>query len=184
MAILSNHRIALLVADGFEQVELTSPRDALRAAGATVDIVSPSGQRVRGWDQTDWGQSFEVDRPLEQARGDDYDALVLPGGVMNPDDLRTNKDALRFVRHFFENEKPVGAICHGPWTLVDAGVAEGRRMTSYGSIQTDLRNAGVEWVDEPVVIDGNLITSRRPDDLEQFNAQLIESFAAAPAARQ
>jgi protease I len=174
---LAGKRIALLVADGFEQIELTEPQRALEAAGAEALVVSPAGDRVRGWRHTDWGESFDVDQPLEFADEDEYDALVLPGGVMNPDRLRINERALQLVRAFVDHGKPVAAICHGGWTLIDAGVVEGRRMTSYPSIRTDLVNAGANWVDQEVVVDDGLITSRNPDDLPAFNARLIEAIA-------
>ena len=175
---LHGKRVALLVADGFEQVELTEPKRALEEAGATTQIVSPADGRVKGWQHTDWGDTFEVDQSLEFAGEGEYDALVLPGGVMNPDQLRRNERALGFVKAFVDHGKPVAAICHGGWTLIDAGVVEGRRMTSYPSIQTDLKNAGAEWVDEEVVVDNGLITSRNPNDLPAFNAKLIEEIAA------
>jgi protease I len=174
---LKGKRIAILVADGFEQVELTEPRKALDEAGAKTEIVSPSKRSVRGWNHRDWGEEFPVDVPLEGARSESYDALLLPGGVMNPDRLRRNAHALRFVKAFFEAGKPVGAICHAPWTLIDAGVVTGRKLTSYESIQTDLKNAGANWVDREVVVDNGLVTSRKPDDLPAFNAKLIEEFA-------
>ena len=178
---LSNTKVALLVTDGFEQVELTSPRQALDDAGATTHIVSPKSGEVKGWDHTDWGATFDVDAPLASADPADYDALVLPGGVLNPDKLRTDEAALAFVKHFFDAGKPVGAICHGPWTLIEVGAADGRRMTSYPSIKTDLMNAGADWVNEEVVQDGNLTTSRNPDDLPAFNRALVEAFAPATA---
>lgn len=181
---LRGKKVAFLVADGFEQEELTSPMDALQSAGATTVIVSPAQGRVKGWKHTDWGQKFDVDVPLSEARSDDYDALVLPGGLMNPDQLRRGPEALEFVRAFFLAGKPVGAICHGPWTLIDAGVAKGRRMTSYHSIQNDLKNAGVNWVDEEVVVDNGLVTSRTPDDLPAFNAKLIEEIGEGVHAPQ
>lgn len=174
---LHGKRVALLVADGFEQVELTEPKKALEQAGAEALIVSPADGQVKGWQHTDWGDTFEVDQSLQFAGEGEYDALVLPGGVMNPDQLRRNERALAFVKAFFDHDKPVAAICHGAWTLIDAGVVEGRRMTSYPSIQTDLKNAGAEWVDEEVVIDKCLITSRNPNDLPAFNAKLIEKIA-------
>ena len=176
---LDGKRVALLVADGFEQIELTEPKRALEEAGATALIVSPADGRVRGWQHTDWGDTFEVDQSLEYAGEGEYDALVLPGGVMNPDQLRRNERALGFVKAFIDHGKPVAAICHGGWTLIDAGVVEGRRMTSYPSIQTDLKNAGAEWVDEEVVVDNGLITSRNPNDLPAFNTKLIEEIAEA-----
>lgn len=175
-AKLNGKKVAILVADGFEQVELTSPLEALRKAGAEVDIVSPQSGKVRGWDETNWGKAFPVDVPLKKANADDYDALLLPGGVKNPDTLRAEAKALEFVRAFFDEGKPVAAICHGPWTLIDAGVVEGRKLTSYHSIQSDLKNAGANWVDEPVVVDNGLVTSRKPADLPAFNRKMIEEF--------
>ena len=171
---LEGKRIAILVADGFEQVELTSPKEALEEAGAETEIVSPAEKKVRGWDETDWGSKFKVDVALGEANAADYDALLLPGGVMNPDHLRLEPKAIHFIREFFAAGKPVAAICHGPWTLIDAGVARGRRMTSYPSLRMDLKNAGVDWVDEEVVVDNGLVTSRRPADLPAFNRKLVE----------
>ena len=174
--------VALLATQGFEQVEYTEPRQALEAAGATCHLVSPESGAIKAWDGDDWGDRFDVDRTLDEADPADYDALVLPGGVMNPDHLRRNEAAQRFVRHFFDADKPVGAICHGPWTLIDAGVVAGRRLTSYHTLQTDLKNAGADWVDEEVVRDGALTTSRKPDDLPAFNRALVEAFASATTA--
>jgi protease I len=174
---LSGKKIAILVADGFEQVELTEPKKALEQAGAVAHIVSPNKGQVKGWNHTDWGDKFPVDVVLDKADPDDYDALLLPGGVMNPDKLRRNENALRFVRAFFISDKPVAAICHGPWTLIDAGVVSGRRLTSYESIQTDLKNAGAKWVNEEAVVDQGLVTSRKPDDIPAFNRKMIEEFA-------
>ena len=174
---LSNHKVAILVADGFEQVELTEPRKALDEAGATTEIVSPAQGKVKGWKHDHWGDEFPVDKALKQARADEYDALLLPGGVMNPDTLRWNEDAVTFVRRFFEAGKPVAAICHGPWTIIDAGFARGKRMTSWPSLKTDLRNAGAAWVDHQVVVDHGLVTSRKPDDIPAFNRKMIEEFA-------
>jgi protease I len=176
-AQLAGKRVAMLVADGFEQVELTGPKEALEKAGAEASIVSPNAGKVKGWKHTEWGDEFAVDVPLQSARADDFDALVLPGGVMNPDKLRRNEWVLQLVRAFYESGKPIAAICHGPWTLIDAGLVEGKRMTSYESIQTDLKNAGANWVDEPVVVDNGLITSRKPDDIPAFNQKLIEEIA-------
>ena len=173
---LNGKRVAILVADGFEQEELTGPQEALKSAGAETDIVSPADGKVKGWAATKWGKKFKVDVPLAEAQPEHYDALLLPGGVMNPDKLRRDEVALAFVKAFFDMGKPVGAICHGPWTLIDAGVARGRKMTSYESIQTDLRNAGVEWVDEEVVVDNGLVTSRKPADLPSFNQKLVEEI--------
>lgn len=174
---LNGKKVAILVADGFEQIELTEPRQALEAAGATTQIVSPQRDRVKGWSHTIWGDEFLVNVELAAAKADDYDALLLPGGVMNPDKLRRNEQALQFVKAFFDAGKPVAAICHGPWTLIDAGVVKGRKLTSYESIQTDLKNAGAEWVDEEVVVDNGLVTSRKPDDIPVFNQRMIEEFA-------
>lgn len=174
---LAGKKVAMLVANGFEQVELTEPKRALEEAGAKVSIVSPESGKVKGWKFTDWGDELTVDVPLEQAQADDFDALVLPGGVMNPDKLRRNEWALHFVRAILEAGKPVAAICHGPWTLIDAGVVEGRTMTSYPSIQTDLKNAGARWLDKEVVVDNGLVTSRSPDDLPAFNRKIVEEIA-------
>lgn len=174
---LSGKRVAILVERGFEQVELTEPRKALEDQGATTQIVSPQEGTVRAWEETDWGEEFEVDVPLSRASAGDYDALLLPGGVMNPDHLRKNETAVGFVRDFFDAGKPVAAICHAPWTLVEAGVVRGRTLTSYESLRTDLRNAGAEWVDREVVVDAGLVTSRNPDDLPAFNRKMVEEFA-------
>lgn len=173
---LKGKKVAILVADGFEQVEMTGPREALEAAGASTTLVSPADKKVKGWDVTKWGRSFKVDMPLSEAREEEFDGLVLPGGVMNPDKLRVNQLAVEFVKAFFDHHKPVGAICHGPWTLIEAGQVRGRRMTSYPSIQTDLKNAGAEWVDEEVVVDHGLVTSRKPADIPAFNQKIIEEF--------
>ena len=185
MQQLNGKKVAILVANGFEQVELTEPKKALDEAGAETRIVSPEKGKVKGWRHTEWGDEMPVDVPLSQARAGEFDALLLPGGVMNPDHLRRNPEALRFVKSFFDAGKPVAAICHGPWTLIDAGVARGRKMTSYETIQTDLKNAGVHWVDQEVVTDGNLVTSRKPDDIPAFNRAMVELFARAevPAGR-
>jgi len=174
---LAGKRVAILVTDGFEQEELESPRQALIEAGAQTVIVALKPGKVRGWQHTGWGDSFNVDRTLAQADPHDFDALLLPGGVISPDKLRVNKEALEFVRDFFRHGKPVAAICHGPWTLINAGVVEGRRVTSYESIQLDLVNAGAHWVDEEVVVDNGLVTSRQPSDLPAFNAKMIEEFS-------
>jgi len=174
MPQLSGKKVAILVEDGFEQVELTSPKEALEAAGAKTYIISPKAGKVKGWEYTEWGKEFPVDVGLDQAKADNYDALLLPGGVMNPDKLRTNKKAVQFVQSFFDQAKPVAAICHGPWMLVEADVVEGRMVTSYPSIQTDLKNAGANWVDKEVVVDRGLVTSRKPDDLPAFNRKLVE----------
>jgi deglycase len=181
---LDGKKVAILVADGFEEVELTSPQEALESAGAETEIVSPAEKKVKAWDESDWGGKYKVDVPLQEANAADYDALLLPGGVMNPDHLRLEPKAIEFVREFFEAGKPVAAICHGPWTLIDAGVAKGRRMTSYPSIKTDLKNAGADWVDEEVVVDNGLVTSRKPADLPAFNRKMIEEFGEGVHAGQ
>lgn len=174
---LNGKRVAILVENGFEQEELTRPREALLQAGAETEIVSPAGNQVKGWNHTEWGEKFNVDVPLNSADPEEYDALLLPGGVMNPDKLRRNPEALNFVRAFFDAGKPVAAICHAPWTLIDAGVVEGRKLTSYESIQTDLKNAGANWVNQEVVVDNGLVTSRKPADIPAFNRKMIEEFA-------
>ena len=173
---LDGLRVAILVADGFEQVELTKPKEALEEAGAQTQIVSPAKGKVQGWNHHEKGDKFTVDVPLDEASSQDYDALVLPGGVMNPDVLRTLPKAVEFVKAFFDASKPVAAICHGPWTLVEADVVRGRTITSWPSLKTDLRNAGAEWVDEEVVTDNGLATSRKPDDIPAFNRKMIEEF--------
>ncbi len=177
---LEGKKVAIVVADGFEQVELTGPRAALDQAGAQTEIISPGKTKVKGWNHTEWGDEFNVDRPLEQADPNDYDALLLPGGVMNPDHLRRNPKVQQFVRAFFDAGKPVAAICHGPWTLIDSGVARGRTLTSYETIQMDLKNAGAHWVDQEVVVDRGLVTSRKPADIPAFNRKMIEEFAEGP----
>jgi protease I len=183
---LSNKRVAVLATDGFEQIELTSPVEALRNAGAEAVIVSPKSGQIRGWqnDENGWGDSFDVDQTVADASPDDFNALLLPGGVMNPDKLRTDEDVLKFVKLFFAQSKPVAAICHGPWTLVNAGVLQGRKVTSYHTIKMDLVNAGAEWVDQSVVVDEGLVTSRNPDDLPDFNDKLCEEVAEGKHALQ
>ena len=181
---LSGKKVAILVAHGFEQVELTEPKRALEEAGAEAHIVSPVDGKVKGWKHDHWGDELEVDVRLSDARPDDYDGLVLPGGQMNPDNLRANEEAVGFARAFFEAGKPVAAICHGPWTLVEADVVRGRKMTSYHSIKTDLRNAGADWVDQEVVVDQGLVTSRNPDDLPAFNRKMVEEIAEGRHAGQ
>ena len=176
MANLSNKKIALLTEEGFEQVELTSPKEALEAVGASVHIISPKTGKIKAWDKTDWGIEVDVDKALADANPDDYDALVLPGGVLNPDKLRQNKDAVAFASAFLDEGKPVAAICHGPQLLIETGMISGRRLTSYPSLQTDLKNAGAHWVDEEVVVDNGLVTSRTPDDLDAFNRKTIEEI--------
>lgn len=174
--ILNGFTVAILVTDGFEEVELTGPRAALDEAGARTMIVSPKDDTVRSWRFTEWGSDFPVDTPLGGVSADDFDALLLPGGVINPDKLRTIGNAVSFVRTFFDAGKPVASICHGPWTIIEAGGAAGRRMTSWPSLQTDLMNAGADWVDEANVTDSNLTTSRSPDDIPTFNDAMIELF--------
>ncbi len=174
---LQGKRIAILVAnEGVEQIELTSPRDALREAGAEVDLLAPEGDEIQAFDHLDKGDTFTPDGAVGDADPGRYDGLVLPGGVANPDQLRTDTDAVQFVRAFFEAGKPVGAICHAPWTLINADVVDGRTLTSWPSLQTDLRNAGAEWVDEEVHVDQGLVTSRKPEDLDAFNAKIVEEF--------
>jgi protease I len=174
---LRNTRVAALVDQGFEQSELLEPRKALQSAGAHVDVVSPQSGKVKGWQHTDWGQEVTVDRKLEQANPEDYDALLLPGGVMNPDRLRMNPAAVQFVKAFVDAGKPIAAICHGPWTLIEAGGVKGRRLTSWPSLATDLRNAGGQWTDAECIVDNGLVTSRKPDDIPAFNKKMIEEFA-------
>ena len=176
---LKGLRVAILITDGFEQVEVTEPREALDQAGAETQIVSPKPAEVRGWNFTDWGRTLPVEVKLDQARPQDFDALLLPGGVINPDKLRIEPKAVAFVKSFFDAGKPVAAICHGPWTIIEAGGARGRRMTSWPSLKTDLKNAGAEWVDQEAVADGNLITSRKPDDIPAFNRAMLKLFAGA-----
>jgi protease I len=177
---LEGKKVAILVTDGFEQVELTEPRKALDAAGAQTSIVSPKQDKVRGWNFTDWGEELKVDVPLAQANADEFDALLLPGGVMNPDTLRMNDQAVEFATAFFEAGKPVASICHGPWMVIETGAARGRRIASWPSLRTDLTNAGAEWVDEEVCVDGNLVTSRKPDDIPAFNREMLKLFALDP----
>jgi protease I len=175
---LQGKKIAILVAnEGVEQVELTSPLAALREAGAEVDLLAPEEDEIQAFNHLDKGDTFIPDRAVGDADPRTYDGLVLPGGVANPDQLRTDTDAVQFVRAFFEAGKPVGAICHAPWTLINADVVDGRTLTSWPSLQTDLRNAGAEWVDEEVHVDQGLVSSRKPDDLDAFNAKVIEEFA-------
>ena len=175
---LQAKKVAFLTAnEGVEQVELTEPRQALSAAGAETELLAPEAGEVQAFNHLDKGDAFRVDRAVGDADPGEYDALVLSGGVANPDRLRTEPEALEFVRGFFAAGKPVGVICHGPWTLIDAGVLEGRTLTSWPSLRTDLRNAGAEWVDEQVHVDQGLVSSRKPDDLEAFNAKIVEEIA-------
>jgi len=182
MATLSGMKVAILAAEGFEQSELTEPRKALDEAGAETRVVSPAKGEVQGWKHFDKGERIKVDVPLEQADAADYDALLLPGGVANPDQLRTMPKAVQFVRAFFETGKPVAAICHGPWTLVEAGVVRGRTLTSWPSLKTDLVNAGAMWVDQEVCVDHGLVSSRKPDDIPAFNQKMIAEFAGGRSA--
>jgi protease I len=177
---LNGKKVAILATDGFEQVELTEPRKVLDAAGAQTRVVSPKADKIRGWNFTNWGDEVKVDVPLDQAKPDDFDALLLPGGVMNPDTLRMNEQAVDFARAFFEAGKPVASICHGPWMVIETGAAEGRRIASWPSLRTDLENAGAEWIDEEVCVDGNLVTSRKPDDIPAFNREMLSLFAKSP----
>ena len=174
---LNGKRVAILATDGVEQVELEKPRQALESAGAETRVVSPAETNVRAWQHDHWGEEVAVDVPLAQASADDFDALLIPGGVMSPDKLRTNDAAVNLVRSFFKQTKPVAAICHGPWMLVEANVVKGREVTSWPSLETDLENAGAKWVDQDVVVDKGLVTSRKPDDIPAFNAKMIEEFA-------
>jgi len=182
---LSGRRVAILVASGFEQSELEKPRAALDDAGARTLIVSPERGTLRAWKHAEWGDPFPVDLPLSEARVDDFDALLLPGGVINPDRLRLHDDAIALVRGFADAGKPIAAICHGPWTLIDAGAARGRTLTSWPSLRQDLRNAGATWVDQEVVVDNHVVTSRKPDDIPAFNRAMVTEFSlpAAPQAR-
>lgn len=169
-------RVAILATHGYEQSELLEPRRRLKEAGFEVEVISPEKGEIRGWNETDWGDSVAVDRVLGDANADDYDALVLPGGVINPDNLRTEADAVAFVQAFDRAGKPLAAICHGPWLLVEAGVVKGRQVTSYQSIRTDMHNAGGDWRDAEVVTDGHLITSRKPDDIPAFTDAVINAL--------
>lgn len=174
---LKNKRVAVLAADGFEQAELKEPMNAFKDAGAEVSIVSPNDKTIFGMHHADRGDDFDVDVPLSEADADDYDALLLPGGLMNPDTLRSTPEAVDFVRAFAEEGKPIAAICHGPWVLIEAGLVEGRKLTSWPAIKSDIRNAGGNWVDEEVVVDHGLVTSRKPDDIPAFSRKAIEEIA-------
>ena len=173
---LDGKKVAILVTDGFEQVEMTKPREALDEAGAETKIVSLKPGKIQGMHHADKGDKFDVDLTLDEARPEQFDALLIPGGLMNPDSLRSNDDALEFTRHFFRERKPVAAICHGPWVLIDAGVVRGRTLTSWPAIKTDVKNAGGKWINEEVVVDNGLVTSRKPDDIPAFNKKMIEEF--------
>ena len=171
---LKGKRVAILATDGFEPSELTAPKEALEKAGATTTVVSPKSGAIRGWAKDQWGPEVQVDVELREARGENFDALLLPGGVMNPDTLRMNEQAVQFVEHFVAAKKPIAAICHGPWTLIDAGGVKGKTVTSWPSLKSDLTNAGAQWVDREVVRDENLVTSRKPDDIPAFNKSFQE----------
>ena len=173
---LTGKKVAILVTDGFEQVEMTEPREALQKAGAETTLITPKGGKVKGWDTDDFGDTFDADLKLKSAKPEDFDALLLPGGVMSPDKLRVLPEAVAFVHAFFEAGKPVAAICHGPQILIEANVVQGRKLTSFPSLKTDLKNAGAIWVDETVVTDNGLVTSRKPDDIPDFNRKMIEEF--------
>jgi len=177
MAVLTNRKIAILSENGFEESELTSPKAALEAAGGKVEVISPHEGHIRAWKNGNWGKEIKIDKHLDEAVASDYDALMLPGGVMNPDKLRMNKTAVAFATHFLKEGKPVAAICHGPQTLIETGMLEGRTMTSYLSVKTDLENAGVKWEDKEVVVDQGLVSSRSPEDLPAFNKKMVEEIA-------
>jgi protease I len=172
--VLKDKKIAILVANGFEQSELTDTKKGLEDAGATTTIISPEQNKVRGWTHNDWGDEFSVDVILDHAKAEDYDGLLLPGGVINPDKLRIDDKAITFIKHFVKNKKPIAAICHGPWTLINAEMVKGYKLTSWSSIKLDLINAGATWVDESAVTDRNLVTSRNPKDIPAFNKAMIE----------
>jgi protease I len=177
MAKLNGKKVAILSENGFEEIELTSPKKALEDAGATVHIVSPQKGKLKGWNHDHWSIELPVDKNISDVKADDYDALMLPGGVLNPDKLRRNKEAVEFAKDFLEAGKPVAAICHGPQLLIETGLLENRDMTSYPSVQTDLKNAGANWHDREVIVDNGLVTSRSPEDLEAFNQKMIEEIA-------
>ena len=180
---LDGLKVAVLATNGVEQVELTEPVSALKKAGATVTVVAPKAGTIQGMNHDEKGDMLAVDKALDAVKPDQFDALVLPGGVANPDYLRVNKDAVAFVRHFAQAGKPIGAICHGPWTLIEADAVRGKTMTSWPSLQTDLRNAGANWVDQECVVDGAMVTSRKPDDLPAFNRRMVELFAGSTVRR-
>jgi len=169
-------KVAILATNGFEEVELTSPKEAMEKEGFQVDIISDKSGKIKSWDKDKWSKEYKVDHTLDNVNAANYNALVLPGGVMNPDNLRTNEDASKFVREFFKQKKPVAAICHAAWTLINAEVVKGREMTSYHTLRKDLENAGAKWVDKEVVVDNGFVTSRSPDDLSAFNKKLIEEI--------
>lgn len=180
MKKLKDKKVAILMTDGFEEIEFTEPKKALEEAGATVEVIAPGGGKVKAWAKTNWGTEYDSSRSLDRANAADYDALMLPGGVMNPDKLRQNSMAVQFVREFIDKGKPIAAICHAPQLLIETGTLKGRRLTSYNSLKTDLDNAGAIWVDQAVVIDRGLVTSRNPGDLEVFNKNMIQEFSKGP----
>lgn len=184
MPKISNAKIAILATNGFEQSELEVPRDKLKSAGATVHVVTPDGEAIQGWDKTDWGSKVEADKTLGTINVADYDALVLPGGQINPDLLRVNDDAVALIGDFVRDGRIVAAVCHAPWLLIEAGVVEGRDMTSYHSIRTDVQNAGANWVNREVVVSNGIVTSRNPDDLDAFTAKIIEEVEEGPHERE
>jgi protease I len=179
METLKGLKVAILIENGFEQVEMTEPRKALIEAGAQVSIISPQTAHVRGWNHTEWGDEFPVDKQLNSSHPEDFDALLLPGGVMNPDKLRMQPKAVAFAKAFFDSGKPVAAICHAPWTVIETGATRGKSIASWPSLKTDLQNAGAKWIDQEVVVDGQLVTSRKPDDIPAFNREMIKLFAKA-----
>lgn len=176
MKNLKEKRVAIITENGFEEVELTSPKKVMEDAGIKVDVISPQKNKVKAWDKDHWSIEIPVDVDITDANADDYDALMIPGGVMNPDKMRTNEDCVQFAKHFLKSGKPVAAICHGPQLLIETGLLNGREMTSYPSLKTDLINAGVNWKDEEVIVDNGLVTSRSPKDLEAFNKKLLEEI--------
>ncbi|MCW3072493.1 MAG: intracellular protease, PfpI family [Bacteroidetes bacterium] len=172
----ANKKVAVLATNGFEQSEFEKPVEALKKANMTVEVISLKTGKIKGWKEKNWGDEFQVDKAIDEVSADDYDALVLPGGVMNPDALRTDTRVIEFVKGFFEQDKPIAAICHGPWTLIETGKLKGRKLTSFHSIRTDLKNAGAEWSDEEVVVDNGLVTSRSPEDLPAFCKKMVEEI--------
>ncbi|HEY6465518.1 MAG TPA: type 1 glutamine amidotransferase domain-containing protein [Candidatus Acidoferrales bacterium] len=180
---LKGIRVAILVDNGFERVEMTDTRKALDEAGAETKLISPQDKQVRAWETKEWGGNYPVDQKLEEAQANNFDALLLPGGVMNPDHLRMNPKAVSFVKAFVDGAKPIAAICHGPWTLIEAGAVKGKKVTSWPSVKTDLKNAGADWADKDVIVDRNLVTSRKPDDIPAFNREMIKLFASQGASK-
>ena len=184
MASIGNARVLIIATDGVEQAELATPRDRLRGQGVKVDVATPSGDQIRGWNVTDWGETIPADLKIADANIDDYDALIIPGGVLNPDKLRVDNDAMGVVQSFLDSGRLIAAVCHGPWLLVQADACAGVRMTSYHSIRKDVENAGADWADEEVVMDGQLITSRNPDDLDAFCSKILEELQSRTKGRQ